>query len=477
MIKKIKNFYLNMSLQKKAVLWYALTTIIQNGILFLVTPIYTRILSDSEYGIFSVYQSWQQIMSIICIFALDRCIPVGFMKYEKNRESFLSSIQLLMTVTISFYILVFFVFQKFFVSMIEFPIYIIITMVLVALANNTLTNWSWLQRYNYDYKKLTIVTILSTFFIQAFGILAVSSIDNYNKGNIMILSTSIMRIIIYGLIYIKVFIKGKTGYKKEYWKFSIKYSIAIVPHALAQIILNSSDRIMIDKICGKAMAAYYSITYSCAMVLNIVFTSISSAIQPWFFEKIKEQKFDEIKSKTNIILFFYAIMSIAVCLIAPEIISIMGPSSYSQAIIVFPTIVGGVFFNGMYLYFANFESYYEKPQYFSIATTTGAITNIILNLIFIPIFGFSAAGYTTLLCYMLFAIMHYIFMRKVCKEKLNNIKVFDLRFIITLSIIVLILTIAVTFLYNYQLIRYLFIALGIILLVIKHKYFIKKIKI
>ena len=84
MICKMKDKYTNLSLQKKAVLWFTFATILQNGILFLVTPIYTRILTDNEYGVFSIYQSWQQIISILSIMALDRCITVGFMKFEKK---------------------------------------------------------------------------------------------------------------------------------------------------------------------------------------------------------------------------------------------------------------------------------------------------------------------------------------------------------------------------------------------------------
>lgn len=475
-IRKIKNQYSNLSVTKKSIIWFTLATIIQNGILFLVTPIYTRILSDDEYGVFSIYQSWQQIISIVSVLALDRCITVGFIKYQEKREEFLSSIQTLMTVLVFVSSLIILLFSDYFTSFIGLPIYIILMMFIVALLNNSLSNWSWLQRYKYNYKKLTFVTIFSTLLMQVVAVLSVLFLPFENKGIVLIMSMSGTRLLIYGIIYLSVLLKGKMGFNKKYWKFGLKYSVAVVPHALSQIILNSSDRIMIDKLCGRADAAYYGVTYSAAMVLNIIVTSISSAVQPWFFEKIKEKNYESIKKQTNTLLLFSACLSVSVSIFAPEILGIMAPSSYKAALWVFPSVAASIYFNSMFLYFSNFESYYEKPVYFSIATTTGAIINIILNYLLLPKFGFVIAGYTTLFSYMLFAIMHYVFMRKICKEKINNEKVFDMKFIVALSVIVLLLTLGVTILYKYTIIRYILIFISLIILFRKRKTVISKIK-
>lgn len=462
MIKKnaVRNLYTSLSITQKSVIWYTLTSIIQNGILFLITPLYTRLLTDSQYGIFSVYQSWQQIISIVAILSVDRCITVGFMKYQDQRKEFLSSVQALMTVLVFLFSIPICLFVVPIQRIMGLPITIILAMLLVALMNNTLANWSWLQRYNYSYRKLAVVTIFSTVMMQILALMAIIFLPFENKGIILILSMTAVKILLYGIIYFSVFMKGKIFFNKEYWNFALRYSIAVIPHALAQIILNSSDRIMIDQMCGRADAAYYGVTYSAAMVLNIVITSISSAVQPWFFNRIKEKDFVSIKKQTNLLLLVSACLSIGVSLFAPELLAILAPESYKSALWVFPSIATSVFFNSMYLYFANFESYYEKPHYFSIATATGAVTNVILNYILIPKFGFFIAGYTTLGCYILFTIMHYLFMRRVCCEKLGGIRVFDMSYIIKLSVVTIGLSLGVTILYGATVIRYILISIA-----------------
>ena len=466
--KEIKNKYRPLSVTQKSVIWYTIAVMIQNGILFVVTPLYTRLLTDSQYGVFSVYQSWQQIVSIIVILSLDRCITVGFMKFPNQRKEFLSSVQGLMTLLV----FIFFIFVCFCSNILEqvigLPIYIINTMLIVALMNNTLANWSWFQRYQYSYIKLAVVTIFSTIFIQVTAVVTTYLLSLKCKGEVLVMSMSVARILIYGAIYISVFMKGKVFFEKKHWSFALSYSVAVVPHALAQIILNSSDRIMIDKMCGREDAAYYGVTYAAAMVLNIIVTSISSAIQPWFFERIKQKEYSDIRKQTNLLLLFAACLAVSVSLFAPEILGIMAPISYRKALWIFPAVAAGVFFNGMYLCFANFESYYEKPFYFSIATTVGAAVNVLLNYLLIPLFGFVVAGYTTLVCYMLFAVMHYAFMRKVCKEKIGGVKVFDIRFILLLSMAVIVLTLGVLLLYHIQMLRYLLIACILLFIIIRH---------
>ena len=54
------------------------------------------------------------------------------------------------------------------------------------------------------------------------------------------------------------------------------------------------------------------------------------------------------------------------------------------------------------------ELFYKKTTFATVASTIAAVSNIILNYIFIKLFGFVAAGYTTMVCYALLALLHYI---------------------------------------------------------------------
>ena len=129
----------------------------------------------------------------------------------------------------------------------------------------------------------------------------------------------------------------------------------------------------------------------------------------------------------------------------------------------------------MYMYdvFVKFELYYEKTKFVMIATVTAAVLNIVLNYIFIDLFGYFAAGYTTLGCYIVYAMAHYFFMRKVCRQYLMGEEIFNVKILMAITIIFM--TVGFTFLiaYKYWIIRYLMITLIIIILFICRNYFIK----
>ena len=96
---------------------------------------------------------------------------------------------------------------------------------------------------------------------------------------------------------------------------------------------------------------------------------------------------------------------------------------------------------------------------------------MILNAIFIPRYGFIAAGYTTAVGYFILVIAHYIFMCKIQPEKIYDSKVLAI-----ITSIVVILTFAIIFLYNYIMIRYVLIFLVFIISLLNIKKIIKYLK-
>ena len=133
----------------------------------------------------------------------------------------------------------------------------------------------------------------------------------------------------------------------------------------------------------------------------------------------------------------------------------------------------------MFNLFATVEYYFEETKFVAAGSITAAIANVILNAIFIPIFGFQAAGYTTLICYIFYSIGHYVFMRLTSKKYIEGIKIFDARFIITLAILSVLSSLFLIWIYNYWFIRYSLITIASVVLFCKRQilfHFLKTIK-
>ena len=154
-----------------------------------------------------------------------------------------------------------------------------------------------------------------------------------------------------------------------------------------------------------------------------------------------------------------AAITILVTFVSPEIIAILGTTEYGSATYIIPVVTLGVYFTFVYDLYASVEFYYGATKYVMYASVTGAILNVILNAIFIPIYGFIAAAYTTLVCYVVFMLIHYLFSKRVCMRQSITENVYDNRMIILISCGLGVLCLSGMLTFNYPVMRVFLIAL------------------
>lgn len=107
------------------------------------------------------------------------------------------------------------------------------------------------------------------------------------------------------------------------------------------------------------------------------------------------------------------------------------------------------------------------------ASGISAILNVILNAVFVPMFGFIAAGYTTLASYIALMIMHFIFARKISKDKIGTSVVFsDLTIMMSITILIVIGGLSML-IYNLPIIRYAIITAMAIILILNRNRLLK----
>ena len=77
---------------KKAGTFYFVGNVFNKGIAFLTVPVFARILSTSDYGIVTTYNSWIGILSMIMGFALHMSVRMAAVDYKEKLDDFMSSI-------------------------------------------------------------------------------------------------------------------------------------------------------------------------------------------------------------------------------------------------------------------------------------------------------------------------------------------------------------------------------------------------
>ena len=205
---------------------------------------------------------------------------------------------------------------------------------------------------------------------------------------------------------------------------------------------------MINNLCGKAFTALYSVPYNASMVMQIVITSINASFIPWTYQKCKSKEYGQLNKFSSILLIMVMAITLLPSLFAPELVWLLGSDKYSASMWVVPPVSCSVFFMFLYSLFSNVELYYEKSKNIMLASTSAAVGNLILNYIFIQMFGYVAAAYTTLFCYIFLAVAHYLFMKTICKEQGITEPLYNMRLIVVISVFLVVYSVGVTVLFD-----------------------------
>lgn len=468
---KIKNLfakYNSFPIQVKASMWFLICNFLQKGISFISTPIFTRIMTPEEYGSFSVFTSWQGIIAVFVSLNLYAgCFTRGLVKYEEERPQFVSSFQgLSFTLTVIWTGI--YVILKDFINEITGLTTVQILCMLVLIWITTIFGfWSAEQRVDFKYRALVILTLVVSAVNVVFGIVFVYFAED--KVTARILGMVLVELIAYFGLFITQLKKGKQFFNKKFWKYALGFNIPLIPHYLSMTVLNSADRIMIGDMVGDYEAGIYNLAYQVSMIMTLFNNAISQTTDPWLYKKIKEKKIGDISKIGYPIFIAIALLNILLIAFAPEAIAIFAPEEYKEAIYIIPPVAMSGFFIFLYGFFAVFEFYYKKTKFIAVATMSGAVLNVVLNYIFIDLFGYMAAGYTTLICYIVYAVCHYLGMNKVCKDNLDKVRPYKTKILLLISLAFMGLGFVFLFTYNYPVIRYILLSVIILVAIIMRK--------
>lgn len=474
-LKKFKEQYKMMSTPIKASFWFVICNLIQSGINVISVPIFTRMLTTDEYGTFNTFYAWRNILMIFTSLNLSYGVFNNAMvKYEdsKTRDEYVSSMQgLYSMITCAFFIIYWFT-RDWCNEILKMSTPIVILLFLELLCYPAILFWSSRQRYEFKYKWLVIVTIAMSIASVLAGVVAVYY--STQKDFARIASIVGVDIVFCGGFFVYHFVKGRKFCIPKFWKYALAFNIPLIPHYLSEMVLTQADRIMIRDFVGPTATANYSTAYSVATLLQLFMSAINASFLPWAYGCLKHKKYEDMKKMGNILMLLIGSLVLMMMLFAPELIYIFAGKKYAHAIYVIPPIAASVFFMLLYDFFSTIEFYYEKNIFVMVASIISATLNVFLNWIMIPRFGYYAAGYTTLFCYILYAIGHYGFYRVICKKNMEGHQAFEVKSILFMGIGMLGITLIINLVYGYMLVRYAIAAAIIVILIWKRQYLMEQ---
>ena len=414
----------------KATVWYVGSGAMARAIGALSTPIFTRLLTPGEYGLYPLYNTWIGVLSVLVTLEITgSAIYRGFQRYEDNREDFITAaLGLLGAIFVGFcalYFALYGVLGRF----IGLDLKVSILMFAQIFATSVISLYLAKARFEYKYRAVAILNLLSATLIPITAVLMILLTDI--RAEARIYASSAVTLLIAIPISVLIIRGSEKLYSAKIWRYLLGRSIPLLPHYFATALILKASEISINRNYGTEALGQYSIATSVGMILTIVTGGVLSALTPWIIRKIREGGIDKIREFLLLVTRALSLLSLLILAFAPELLAFLAAEGFREALPSIYPLEVAVIFSFLAGAISGASSYYERGALTSLPSVAAAVISVILASILLPRTDYRFAALITLVCYLIMMLLSSIVFKKLSGEMPVNLKKTVLLFFLT----------------------------------------------
>lgn len=403
-----------------------------SGIILL--PILTRHLPISDYGLWVQFVVTLTLILIVTVLGLPSYSMVRFLSGEKNKkriqEGFYSiAFTILLTSLIASLIL--FIFSDY-ISQIIFAgnssIVKLLALTLIFASLNIAFQYFFItfqeiKKYSslLCFKAITLIIFISGFILFNKGI--TGAVTGFLCNEILFF------LINFSIIFLEI---GFRFPKFTELKSYLTLSIPTIPGSLSYWIVDSGDRYLIGALLGITSVGYYSPGYTLGAIVGMFAFPITSILTSYVSKSYNERKEEEVKDLLEYSFKYFLIIAIpatiGLSVLSKPLLTILTTTEIANnGYMITPFIAIALLLLGLNDIIVNIIILEKKTKIIGITWFIAAFLNLVLNLIFIPIYGILGAALSTLITYIIpFTIISYFSLRyiKLDINLLSYLKIF-----------------------------------------------------
>lgn len=207
---------------------------------------------------------------------------------------------------------------------------------------------------------------------------------------------------------------AKATVRPDVIRGALRFSLPLLPYQLSALLLDGADRVILNEFHGEASVAPYALAYAVgggAMLL--IGSSVLHAEAPTFYQAMREN--DHALAGRRVIrrIEFLALIAIGLNVVGGPLLRLIYDVRYTSSAALLPLIVSGLFFWCVFS-FKNFTLLARKRTALSSGITVAtAVMNVGLNVVMIPTWGAAGAAIATLCAYGIQAVAGIIVERRL----------------------------------------------------------------
>ena len=261
----------------KAGLWYTIGNIALKGCAFLTLPVFTRLLSTSDFGVYNAYIAYEQIFTAILGVGFYGTIKNAKLDFKENFKKYLSSIVFLSVLIFIFITAAANVAYPIYCNELDFSRFVTNCLLFQSFGAYMLYLYGVKLNAEFRYRSFLIMSSINVLGNTVLSIILILFVFPNERYLGRILGSAIPLIGIGVALCFLIWRNGRTLYNKAYWKYGLAIGLPLLPHVISQSLLSQVDRIMIKDMVGSSEAGIYSYIYTICTILYIVGNSMENA--------------------------------------------------------------------------------------------------------------------------------------------------------------------------------------------------------
>lgn len=384
---------------------------------FFLVPLYTYVLTASEYGVVDLVVT----VGTVAIPILTLNISEAVMRFALDKDADKEKITQIGTRILLIGILVgllIFPVCGFFNKISQYSTYIYFYVISLAASQLYLCDLRGKELLIY----YSIGNVLNTFFIAVLNIVFLlvlkEGIEGYLKAYIIANALTAIYAIIAGKGYMSFY---PLRIDKKLLLQMVKYSIVLIPNSFMWWIMNSSDRIMVSGMVSVAANGIYAVSYKLPTLVSTLTTIFNQA---WSYSAIREEGTADEGEYNNkifkVLIGMVMLIGIGLLTFAKPFLSVYVSKEYYVAWKYMPFLTVGCVYLTMASFMATSYTVHKDSFGYLFSGMFGAIFNIMINFVLIPLIGVYGAAIATCISYILVFVFRLFHTRKYIRYNIYN---------------------------------------------------------
>jgi len=404
---------------------YGLSSIIGRLLNYLLVPLYTRVFTDTaDYGVVSELYAWVAFLIVLLTFGMETAYFRFVQDADNKKKPYQTALFTVVVVNVLFYILLLAGSNQLATFMLYegHNEYIVLLGAIVCIDAISALPLARLrsQEKAVKFAVIQFASIGVNIALNLFFMLYLFDASRPEEGVLFILAANLCASLVKPLLLFNDFKQFTWKIDWQLAKMMFWYAFPLVIAGFAGIVNETLDRILLKQIIydpafpetlhtAEQKVGIYSACYKLAMLVTILLQAYRYAAEPFFFSQMKSENKNQVYVKVmNLFIAMVCLVFLGVSLNIQIFKHFIQNEAYWEGLKVVPILLLANIFLGIYWNQSIWYKLSGKTQFGAYIAIGGAILTVVINVLFIPTYGYMASAWATFIVYAAQMVVSYL---------------------------------------------------------------------